>query len=235
MNLLGNKSAASDFHVPYGDVMAGSFDTPAIRERLDERKLDHVSLGVGAKPTNLVSVVEQFLRPEVVVRAASVMGCDAVLLGRAFRAGVPGLLWALTSLVSKPGGVVRLYALVTQQQLSSLMGLAGLLDVDKRAVTVVAKGLTGLTSLLGEDTVLALTRSVCRYAGLGNTASRCVIGLLGAIVLGVLEQQRRAKGLDPDQFGQLISSQSDHIANALPKSFAEYLRDAAVLDSLAYR
>lgn len=180
--------------------------------------------------TNLVSAVTQILRPDIVARVASLMGLDRELVERAFRAGIPCLLAALTSLVSKPAGADTLYRAVSQQELGALSSLVDLLGGNKRAAAVVVRGATGLTALLGETTVSALTGSVSRYAGLGIGTSKCLMGLLGPIVLSVLEQQRRAKGLDAENLGQLITSQKDYVVHALPDSVADHLRDAGMLD-----
>ena len=224
----GSAPSATDSRRPH----ANSCDVPADRERFDPRDLEWPNPRRRLASTNIVSAVDQILRPEVVARAGARMGFDQVLLQRAFRAGVPGLLAALSALAFKPLGARALYKVVSEQELNSLACLAGDVGDDKRALAVVVRGLTGLTSLLGEDKMSALTHAVSRYAGLGTSASKCVMGLLGAIILGVLEQQRRAKALDAEGLEQLLASQNEHIDHALPSCFAEFLHGAGILAAL---
>jgi sporulation protein YlmC with PRC-barrel domain len=50
--------------------------------------------------------------------------------------------------------------------------------------------------------------------------------------MGVLGQQKRAGGLNASGLAQLITSQKDNIARALPAGFASYLSGTGVLDAV---
>ena len=50
--------------------------------------------------------------------------------------------------------------------------------------------------------------------------------------MGVLGQQRRTSGLDATGLANLLTSQKDNIARALPAGFSKYLGGTDILDSL---
>lgn len=179
--------------------------------------------------TNLVSAITQVLTPDVVARVASNFGIDGAQVERAFQAGVPGLLAALTSLVSKPAGAAALSKAVAQQEPGVLSSLAGMLGSSGQA-TLIENGASTLTSLLGSTTMMALTNAVSRYTGIGTGISKSLLGLLGPVMMGVLGQQQRMSGLDSAGLGDLLLSQKDNITRAMPAGFAEYLSGTGILD-----
>ena len=97
---------------------------------------------------------------------------------------------------------------------------------------LIDAGVSTLTSLLGGSTTSALTRAVGRYAGIGEGGSKSLMGVLGPIVMGVLGQQQRASGLDATGLANLLASQKDNIARALPAGFASYLSGTGILDRI---
>jgi hypothetical protein len=58
------------------------------------------------------------------------------------------------------------------------------------------------------------------------------MGLLGPVVLGVLGQQQRDRGLDASGLTNLLTSQKNNIADALPSGFSKYLSDTGILDNV---
>jgi hypothetical protein len=98
---------------------------------------------------------------------------------------------------------------------------------------LIDTGASALTSLLGGNTVSALTSAIGRYAGTGEGGTKNLMGLLGPIVLGVLGQQQRSSGLDASGLAKLLASQKDNVLAALPSEFSNYLSGTGILDSLA--
>jgi hypothetical protein len=182
--------------------------------------------------TNLVSTIAQVLTSDVAARLASNLGIDRAQVESSFRAGIPGILAALTSLVSKPAGASMLDRAVSQQEPGLLNNLASMLGGPAQA-TLIDNGTSTLTSLLGGATMSALTSAVGRYVGLGTETSKHLMGLLGPVALGVLGQQKRASGLDASGLASLLTSQKDSISRAMPAGFADYLSGTGILDRVA--
>ena len=182
--------------------------------------------------TNLVSSIAEVLGPEVTGRIASGLGLDKGLVQKSLSAGVPALLAAFTSLASKPGGAAKLADAVTQQQPGVITSLANAIGGSGQKA-LIDTGASALTSLLGGSTMSALTNAIGRYAGIGAGGSKGLMGLLGPVVMGVLGQQQRASGLDATGLANLLASQKDNIARALPAGFSKYLGETGILDRIS--
>ena len=65
--------------------------------------------------TNLVSLVMQFLTPDVIGRIATALGLDRNFLQSAISAAVPALLAGLSGAAEKPGGAAKLVDAIKQQ------------------------------------------------------------------------------------------------------------------------
>ena len=181
--------------------------------------------------TNLVSTITQVLSSNFVSRVSSSLGLDGAQVEKALQAGGPALLAALTSLVSKPGGAAKLADTVAQQQPGVLTSLANMIGGSGQKA-LIDTGVSTLTSLLGGSTTSALTNAVGQYAGIGEGGSKSLMGVLGPVVMGVLGQQQRASGLDATGLANLLASQKDNIARALPAGFANYLSGTGILDRI---
>ena len=181
--------------------------------------------------TNLIASITQILSSNILTRLASSLGLDKAQVDRALEAGVPGLLAAVSSLVSTPKGATALSTAVAQQQPGVLSSLASTIGGSGQKA-LIDTGASALTSLLGGTTMSALTSAVGQYAGIGDSSSKSLMGLLGPVVMGVLGQQQRANGLDASGLASLLSSQKDNILRSLPADFSRSLGEAGILDSL---
>lgn len=181
--------------------------------------------------TNLVASAAKLLTPELLSRFASAFGIDQTMLEKAVNAGIPGLLAAFTSMVSRPGGATKLADAVARQQPGVLTNLSTAGPAGQR--DIIDNGLGSLSSLFGSGTLSTLAQALSRYAGIGDAGSKGVLGLLGPLLLGVLGQQQRG-GSGPDAAGltQLLQSQSANIARALPSGFARQLSDAGIIEQM---
>ena len=170
--------------------------------------------------TDLVSNITQVLSSNLIARIASSLGLDKTVAEKALQAGVPGLLAALTSIVSKPAGAAALNGAIAQQQPGVLSSLASMIGGSAQK-SLIDTGTSTLTSLLGGTTTSALTNAIGQYAGIGDAGSKSLMGLLGPVVMGVLGQQQRASGLDATGLANLLASQKDNIARCASRRFLE--------------
>jgi hypothetical protein len=176
--------------------------------------------------TNIVSLITQFITPEMLGRVSTALGIDRATLQKAVGAGVPGILAALTSLLARPGGATKLANAVNEQQPGLLPSIGSMLGTPQQS-NMFDQGLGSLSSLLGGNMTSALASALGRYTGVGDTNVKSLLGLLAPVVMGVLGQQQGKGGV-----AQLLESQKDNIARALPSGFANYLSGMGVLDQL---
>src|SRR5262245_9725691 len=180
---------------------------------------------------NLLSLVTQFLTPDMVRKIASALGLDRTSAQDAIGGSIPALLTGLAGAASEPGGVRQLSNVLAQQKsgwfddIMSAIGGSG-----QRALT--DSGSSMLSSLLGGGVVSALASAVARSCGIGDGASKSLFGMLGPIILGALGQHQRSAGLDANGIASLLTSQKDQFASAIPSGLAQQLSSTGVLDQM---
>ena len=178
---------------------------------------------------NLVSLIMDFLTPEMIGRIAGSLGLtDSNKVESALGAGVPGLLAGLSGVAASPGGPQKLVD-AARQESGTLGKLADTLDGDRQS-SLIARGSQLLGSLLGARDHNALTEAIGRFAGLGQGNSGSLLGMLAPIVLGTIAKQ--SGSLNPSGMASLFAGQKDNIAAALPAGFGRLLGGTGLLDAL---
>ena len=180
--------------------------------------------------TNLVSLVMQFLAPEIIGRVASALGVDRNLLQSAISAAVPGLLAGFSGVATQPGGPQKLVD-AARQETGTLGKFADMLGGGGQS-TFIDRGSQLLTSLLGSRDQSALASAIGQFAGLGQGKSGSLLGMLAPVVMGAVAQQQGAGGLNAGSIANLFTSQKDNIAAALPGDFGKLLGGTNLLNSL---
>jgi hypothetical protein len=183
--------------------------------------------------TSLVSLVLQALTPEIIGKIASALGLDRSAVQKAVSAAVPAILAAIVGVATKPGGARRLSEAVSREGPSTLNNLGRTLEGSGyRALAEHGSGL--LDSLLGSSTQSGLASALGRFAGIGEGAGSTLLGLLGPVVGATLAKQQNAQGLDASGLVNLLTSQKNDIAAAMPSGFANLL-GADVLEEIGER
>jgi hypothetical protein len=181
-------------------------------------------------PNNLVSLVMQFLTPDMIGRVAAALGLDRNMVQSAVNAAVPALLAAFTGAAAKPGGAQSLTDAIKQQ--------SGVLDSFTKTIggggqsSLVDTGSRLLTSLVGGQDQSALAGAVAKFSGLGQNASGSLLGMLAPIVMGAIGRQIGSHNLDAGSVAGLLNAQKGQIAQALPSGFGNLLGGTRLLDAL---
>ena len=178
---------------------------------------------------NLVSLVMQFLTPDMIGRIATALGLDRNNAQTAIGAGVPGLLAGLSGVALQPGGGQKLVD--SAKQYSGTLGNFASMLGSGGQTSLVEKGSQMLSSLLGGDQT-ALAGAVSKFTGLSQGASGSLLGLLAPVVMGTIAKQQGTHSLDASGIAGLLASQKDNIAAALPSGFGKLLGGTGLLDSL---
>jgi len=183
--------------------------------------------------TNLVSVVMQFLTPDMIAKIASVLGLDRNVAQKTIAGAIPALLASLADVASTPNGARQLTNTLTQQSdslenLKNLVGGAG-------QNLVADSGSNMLSGLFGGGTLDTMAQTIGKFAGIGEGTSKSMLGMLGPLVLGALGQQQRSMGLDASGLASLLTSQKDQIAAAIPSGLAGQLSPAGLIDGATGR
>ena len=99
-------------------------------------------------------------------------------------------------------------------------------------MSLIEKGSSLLTSLLGGHDQSALAGAIGKFAGLGQDGGRSLLGMLTPIVVGLIGKQIGPR-LDVGSLTGLLSSQKEEIAQALPAGMGKLRGGTGLLDSLA--
>jgi len=173
---------------------------------------------------NLVSLVSQYLTPELIGRIAGALGVDRTLVGKAATYLAPVLLRMLAGVAATPAGARRLAETIEHQDPSILENLESAIG----GTGLVKEGVTALESLLGGSGVSALGGVLSKFTGLGEGAASSLIGTLTPAVLGTLGKVQATQGLDASGLSQLLQSQKENISAALPSELGDLLSKAGV-------
>jgi len=181
---------------------------------------------------NLLSLVTQFLTPDMVRKIASALGLDRTSAQDAIGGSIPALMTGLAGAASEPGGVRQLSNVLAQQKsgwfddIMSAIGGSG-----QRALT--DSGSSMLSSLLGASNRNALVGAISRFSGLGQHAATPLLGMMAPVVMDTIAQQQgSARTLDPGKIANLLAGQKDNIAAAMPPALRGMLSGTGLLDSL---
>ena len=181
---------------------------------------------------NLVSVVMQFLTPDMIAKIASGLGLDRSVAQKAIGGAVPALLASLVDVASTPNGARQLSSTLAQQQpgsLESLKSLIGGSGQNKLAET----GSSMLSGLFGGGTLDTMAQTIGKFAGVDGGVVKSLLGMLGPVVFAALGQQQRSAGLDANGLASLLGSQKAQIASAIPSGLADQLSAAGLIDRAA--
>jgi hypothetical protein len=181
--------------------------------------------------TNLVSSIMQFLTPDMVAKIARMLGIEPDVAQKVVSAAVPAILASFAGLAAKPAGAQQLSETLEQQRPDMLSQITSAIGgPDQKAIADTGSSL--LSTLLGGSGLNGLVSAVSNFAGVNQNAGKSVLGLIAPMVMGALGQQQRSGGLDAKGLANLLSSQKDQIAGAMPSGLANMLGARGVLDAL---
>jgi len=181
---------------------------------------------------NLVSVVMQFLTPDMIAKIASSLGLDRSVAQKAIGGAVPALLAGLADVASSSNGARQLSSTLAQQQPGSLESLKSLIAGSGQK-SLAESGSSMLSGLFGGGALDTMAQAIGKFAGVDAGSGKSIVGMLGPVVLGALGQQQRSAGLDASGLASLLGSQKDQIIASIPSGLADQLSAAGLIDRAA--
>jgi len=166
---------------------------------------------------NIVDMVKGYLTGDVQDRISSYLGQSSEKTQSGINAAVPGLLSGFTNASSTPDGAQRLSSAVDKSDEGILSNLS----------STFGKGFSGgtgsgtLQSILGSGGLSELTGRIGKSSGLSGSATSTLLSFLAPVALGALRKLKLSGGLDSGGLSNLLSSQKDNIAAAMPEGMRE--------------
>jgi hypothetical protein len=157
---------------------------------------------------NLVEMIREYLPDSFTEKMSSLLGESPDKTQSAINAAVPGILTGLDDAASTPDGARRLTDAVDGADHNLLSNLGGLLGRTPSSES----GSGMIQSILGTAGLSELTGNIGRISGLSGKGIMGLLGYLVPIVLGVLKNIMRTRGLDSAGLLNLLSSQRSNFA-----------------------
>ncbi|HRD79063.1 MAG TPA: DUF937 domain-containing protein, partial [Hyphomicrobiaceae bacterium] len=116
---------------------------------------------------NIVSLIMNMITPDMIMKIASALGLDKMLIQKAIGAAVPSILSGLAGAAAKPDGARGLADMFAKQDPGLLGSLAGMIGGAGQS-KLVDSGSSMLSGLLGGAATSALTGAIGKFAGIGD-------------------------------------------------------------------
>jgi Bacterial protein of unknown function (DUF937) len=179
---------------------------------------------------NLVSLVQQFLTPQLVGSLARAVGVNEAVAQKLVAAALPAVLAALGTAAAAPGGAQKVSDAISNSDPDLLTKLSG--AVTSGNPQLLNEGANLLNGLLGGGGLASLAGALSQYAGVPQGAAQPLIGAVTHAVVGTIGQQDPSNWSDPSAILSMFNSQKSAIAAALPPEVSRALSGSGLLAGL---
>ena len=180
---------------------------------------------------NILPLLMQYFGPVIMNKLAGSLGINSTLAQRAIALAAPAILAGLIGKTQQPGGAKILSDMIAKQD-PGLLGRLGEMIGTGQQASVVEQGTSALGNLLGNTVLGSLAGALSKQVGLGAGASNTLLGLMAPAVLGTIGKEQKSAGLDAAGLANMLMSQKQSIADAIPSDFAKLLAGTGLLDAV---
>ena len=179
---------------------------------------------------NLVSLVSQFLTPQLVGGLARALGINEAVAQKLVAAAVPTILASLATAAAAPGGAQKVSEAVSNSDPDILTKLSGAITGGN--ARFLNEGGALLTNLLGGGGLSSLTGALSQFSGAPQPATQSLLGAVTHAAIGTIGQQDPSNWSDPSSILSLLNSQKGAISAALPPEVSKLLGASGLLAGL---
>jgi hypothetical protein len=179
---------------------------------------------------NLVSLVSQFLTPQLVGGLARALGINEAVAQKLVAAAVPAVLASLVTAAAAPGGAQKVSDAVSMSDPDILTKLTGAITGGN--TRFLNEGGTLLSGLLGGGGLSSLTGALSQFSGAPEPATQALLGTVTHATVGAIGQQDPSNWSDPSAILSMLNSQKSAISAALPPELSKMLGASGLLAGL---
>ena len=174
---------------------------------------------------NLNQVVQSALTESVLQHIAGRIGCAPESAKRVVSLCGPALIGAMMNKASSLEGARNLFASIMSPGTNALIAeeLPHFAIQDDGFKTLVDAGANVDTAIASHDSINVLAERIAEYTGVAASATRTLIGVVGATLFGVLKRQFTQHNGNPDQLPTLLGHQLPVVRANLTDAFANAL------------
>jgi hypothetical protein len=179
---------------------------------------------------NLVSLVSQFLTPQLIGGLARALGINEAVAQKLAAAAIPAILASLGTAAAAPGGAQKVSDAVSMSDPDILTKLAGAITGGNTGF--LNEGGTLLSGILGGGALSSLTGALSQFSGAPQPATQALLGTVTHATVGTIGQQDPSNWSDPSAILSMLNSQKDAISAALPPELSKMLGASGLLAGL---
>jgi hypothetical protein len=179
---------------------------------------------------NLVSLVSQFLTPQVVSSLARAIGVNEAVAQKVVAAAVPAILASLATAAAAPGGAQKISDAISNSDPDILTKVSQAASGGN--ARFLNEGANLLSGLLGGGGLATLAGALSQYSGAPQPATQTLLGAVTHATVGAIGQQDPSNWSDPSAILSLLNSQKGAISAALPPEVSRALGASGLLAGL---
>jgi OmpA-OmpF porin, OOP family len=173
---------------------------------------------------DLLSTISGYLTPEMIQKAASLIGESPAATQKSASIAVPTILSGLASLASSDTGASQLVNMISRVAGDGniLNELGALFGGGPSAQTTMNAGRDALQTIFGGK-LNGVIEALASASGVKQTPASSLLSLVVPLVLGVLGRERKTAGLDAGGLASLLRNQRGSWASLLPGAVSTLL------------
>src|SRR6201996_5944308 len=179
---------------------------------------------------NLVSLVSQFLTPQLIGGLARTLGINEAVAQKLAAAAIPTILASLGTAAAAPGGAQKVSDAVSMSDPDILTKLSGAIAGGN--TSFLNEGGSLLSGLLGGGGLSSLVGALSQFSGAPPAAAQTLLGTITHATIGTIGQQDPSNWSDPSAILSMLNSQKGAISAALPPEVSKLLGASGLLAGL---
>ncbi len=176
---------------------------------------------------DLVSLVSQFLTPQLIGQIGSAAGINSTIAQKLVSAAIPSVIAALSGGAAAPGGAQKISDLVSNADPALLSKLTGALGSGQGAM--LGAGASALSGIIGGQSLSSLAGALGQFSGASPAAAQTAVGAVSHALVGVLGQQDPSAWSDAAGVSALFAGQKGAILSALPSGLGNLLSSSGLM------
>jgi OmpA-OmpF porin, OOP family len=175
---------------------------------------------------NLIDLAKQAMTPDLMSKAAGLIGESGDGTSKALSAALPMVLGGLASKSTSADGAAGLLGMITSGKTDGNMlgNLGSLLGGGEQSSGLMSMG-TGLIGSLFGDKAGGMANALSSFAGIKSGSATGLMAIVAPILMGLIGKQVGGMpgGASLGNLTSLLGGQKDHIAAAMPAGFGSLL------------
>lgn len=164
---------------------------------------------------NLLESAKDLISNELLSKAAGTLGESESGIARAASGILPSLIGLMADKASNHQSATAIARLAEQSNNNGILGNLGQLfgtssgDVSKNSLSFI-------TDLFGQSKLSSLVSLISNFAGVKNTSTSSLLGMVTPVIMGLLGKHAATNGLNAGNLASALASQKDIAMKALP-------------------